>query len=202
MENPKRNRILEQTRKEFLEAGYSGFTMDEIASKTGISKATIYKYFPGKHHLLKGLVVQIIEEDDAIHRNVLETPRDFMSSLRELLAISRKRMHLFPKHILRDLEKNAPDILELIQESRDRRVPELVSHLLVRGQNEKKIRSDIRTDLIAHALLTLLQEFSRPDVMDRFEIQYHQIPEFLLSFSLQGILTRTGQKELAALRQS
>lgn len=182
-----------------MEVGYSGFTMDDISSKTGISKATIYKYFPGKHDLIKGLVNQAIERKHEKYMSIIESGESFIDCLLKIISIERETVNLFQSHILRDLEKNAPDILDLIRKGRDRKMPEFISGLLSRGQKENRVRDDIRSDLVAHAIHTLTREFTRADVMDNFHITTDDLHFFLIKFTFTGILTNTGKKELEKL---
>jgi len=47
-------KILEAAYRLFLEKGYRHTTMDDIAQDLGMSKKTLYKYYPGKLDLLSG----------------------------------------------------------------------------------------------------------------------------------------------------
>ncbi len=42
------NRILEVAGSQFFSLGFTKVTMDEIAHELGLSKRTLYQYFPGK----------------------------------------------------------------------------------------------------------------------------------------------------------
>ena len=43
---PKCAQVLEGARKVFMDRGYEGASVDEIARAAGTSKATLYSYFP------------------------------------------------------------------------------------------------------------------------------------------------------------
>src|SRR5262245_32812284 len=45
---PKRVAVLEAARELFLADGYAAVSMDRIAARAGVSKATVYAYFAGK----------------------------------------------------------------------------------------------------------------------------------------------------------
>lgn len=197
--NPKRDRILDQTRKEFLEVGYSGFTMDDISTKTGISKATIYKYFPGKHDLIKGLVKDMLDEDARKQQEILDSDKSFVLATFEILKFSKEKLSFFRPHVLKDLERNAPDIMELIHQSREERMPGFISTLLRRGQKDQQIKEHVDPDLFAFALLVIVREFSKPDTMDRFSLDVQGISDFIFHTILAGSFTKTGEKELNRL---
>lgn len=52
----KRRDILEGAGKVFLSAGYGAASMDAVADAAGVSKMTVYRYFPGKEALFAGLL--------------------------------------------------------------------------------------------------------------------------------------------------
>lgn len=50
-------RILDGALKVFAEAGYSGTTMDAVAAAAGLSKPTLYQYFPSKDELFQAMML-------------------------------------------------------------------------------------------------------------------------------------------------
>ncbi len=57
----KRQAILDAAAATFLEHGFVGTTMDQIAAVAGVSKQTVYKHFGDKQALFTAAVVDIIE---------------------------------------------------------------------------------------------------------------------------------------------
>jgi len=54
--SPRKEGILTAARAQFLEQGFSKTSMDAIARSAGVSKATLYAYFPSKETLFADLV--------------------------------------------------------------------------------------------------------------------------------------------------
>jgi AcrR family transcriptional regulator len=52
----KRRQILDGARKVFMELGFDGASMGEIARSAGVSKGTLYVYFAHKNHLFEAIV--------------------------------------------------------------------------------------------------------------------------------------------------
>lgn len=50
--------LLDAALETFVERGYATTNMDEIARRAGVSKGTLYLYYPGKAELLKAVVRQ------------------------------------------------------------------------------------------------------------------------------------------------
>lgn len=60
---PKSRLVLQAARSCFLELGYDRTSMDLIAQKAGVSKATVYAHFESKEALLYGLIEEEFEID-------------------------------------------------------------------------------------------------------------------------------------------
>lgn len=56
--SPKSRQILDAAGQVFLSEGYAAASMDGIARKAGVSKATLYAYFPGKDALFGAMVAE------------------------------------------------------------------------------------------------------------------------------------------------
>ena len=54
----KRQQILDGARKVFLEHGFDGASVNDIVRETGVSKGTLYAYFPSKERLFETLVFE------------------------------------------------------------------------------------------------------------------------------------------------
>jgi TetR/AcrR family transcriptional regulator, mexJK operon transcriptional repressor len=55
----KREQILDAALEAFLENGYVGASMDQVAATASVSKQTVYKQFADKEHLFRALIVAI-----------------------------------------------------------------------------------------------------------------------------------------------
>lgn len=60
--SPKRNAILDAAREMFLEVGYACASMDAVAARAGVSKATIYAHFSSKDQLFRAVIRQRCEQ--------------------------------------------------------------------------------------------------------------------------------------------
>jgi TetR/AcrR family transcriptional repressor of mexJK operon len=58
----KRAAIVDAATVVFLENGYVGTTMDGIAARAGVSKPTVYRYFPDKEKLFSEIVLGTIDQ--------------------------------------------------------------------------------------------------------------------------------------------
>jgi AcrR family transcriptional regulator len=126
------NTILLTAQKRFGMFGLEKTTMSEIARDVGISKASLYYYFPDKEHLYKKVIEN--EQEAFFHlidKNILETSDHPEDMIRKFMAIrlnyfrtffnlSRLRLedfrHMKPviEDILTDFRKKEINSLEII----------------------------------------------------------------------------------------
>jgi len=87
----KRKRIMSLTRRLILENGYSKTNLEDVATKAGVSKSTIYQLFKNK----EGLLIAIIQETVSQLNNIMLSAFEGKKPLREaLIEYATKNMRL------------------------------------------------------------------------------------------------------------
>jgi AcrR family transcriptional regulator len=81
-DSSKRRQILDGARKVFLDLGFDGASMGEIARAAGVSKGTLYVYFADKSRLFEAIVEQEVLAQGEIAFN-FDPARDVATTLRE-----------------------------------------------------------------------------------------------------------------------
>ena len=90
----KRRSIVEAATATFLQKGYLGTSMDEIAALAGVSKQTVYKHFADKERLFSEVVTSTVNEaSDPVHQEVLEL-RDSGDLDADLRDLARRQLAL------------------------------------------------------------------------------------------------------------
>jgi AcrR family transcriptional regulator len=123
----------------FRERGFAAAPLDEVARRAGVSKGTLYLYFPSKEAIFKALV------RESVLPNIVraeETARDFRGSsaclLRELLTgfgqliVADDRLSAFPKLIISEAG-NFPELARFYLDQVIRRAFRLLAQILKRG---------------------------------------------------------------------
>ncbi len=91
-DSSKRRQILDGARKLFLDLGFDGASMGEIARAAGVSKGTLYVYFADKNRLFEAIVEQESLEQGKVAfnfnpvRDVTTTLMDFGQAYIQLLC--------------------------------------------------------------------------------------------------------------------
>ncbi|MCX5140949.1 MULTISPECIES: TetR/AcrR family transcriptional regulator [unclassified Streptomyces] len=102
----KRQAIMEAATSAFMEKGYSGTSMDDIARLAAVSKQTVYKHFSDKEKLfaeiilatsdridgMVDLVADIPSDADALDENLTRLARRFLDALTQPQVLQLRRL--------------------------------------------------------------------------------------------------------------
>lgn len=79
--------ILERAAQVFSERGYGATSLQDIAADLGLSRSSLYHYFPNKEHLLTRLVSDLVTSSEVALRHMKEADAsDPASALREAVG--------------------------------------------------------------------------------------------------------------------
>ena len=114
-----RNRLLAAARDEFFKFGFSKVTIDEIATKMGMSKKTVYKYFDSKEAIVQAVTKATMNEmvsccEEIAHNDDI----DFVDKLRKMMTLVAMHYSKIGRPLFEDLQKNAPHVWKQISEFR------------------------------------------------------------------------------------
>ena len=191
-----KDRILSQAEQLFLQFGYSKVTMDEIAASLGMSKKTLYKYFPGKEILVKEMITSmkcaIDEHIDFVWNN---EEMDFMDKLKSVMNFIGKHTTKLQGPLLEDLHKNIPEIWQEIHDFRRANSVKRFTAFINEGVEKGVFRNDIDRQLIVLFYLHAIQGLINPETLSQLPYSANQIFDAIIRIIFEGILTEEGRKE-------
>ena len=184
----RRNAIIDAAEEVFVERGFTGATIDQIAKKAELAKGTIYLYFKSKEGLLLAVylkLMDIIEEKILDDMDKEETGIGKLKSLKKISADSVKSMKkyaAFDKYVVAfatDFDRENPLLKELLQK-RDRLLNSIV-HAIELGMEDGTVRKDLNP-LKAAIFISLMMKgitwavMSREDLLrQQFQIEYSEM---------------------------
>jgi AcrR family transcriptional regulator len=129
-----RERVVAAAAAVFAERGVEA-SVPEVAARAGVGKATVYRSFPTKEHLVAAVVIERMEDFARRARALLDEP-DAAAALRELME-EKAVEHCVDRTLARALEAGAsPDLLVEVR----RRVWDAVGELIDRAKAQGTIR--------------------------------------------------------------
>ena len=191
-----KERILRQAEQLFIQFGYSKVTMDEIAASLGMSKKTLYKFFPGKETLVKEMITtmkcSIDEHIDAVWKN---EKMDFMDKLKSVMNFIGKQTTKLQGPLLEDLHKNIPEVWKEIHDFRRANAVERFTTFINEGIKTGVFRKDIDRELIVLFYLHAIQGLINPETLSQLPYSANQVFDAIIRIIFEGILTEEGRNQ-------
>jgi AcrR family transcriptional regulator len=129
-----RERVVAAAAAVFAERGIEA-SVPEVAARAGVGKATVYRSFPTKEHLVAAVVIERVEDFARRARALLDEP-DAAAALRELME-EKAVEHCVDRTVASALQAGAsPDLLADVR----RRVWDAVGELMDRAKAQGTIR--------------------------------------------------------------
>src|SRR5262249_42918827 len=190
-----RQRIVDAARAHFFSHGFRSVTMDDLAEELGISKKTLYAYFPGKFDLLEAVLADKLTSVEATLKEVTRAhPHDFPASLRELLAGTQRELNEIKPPFVRDMRQKAPEVFKLVERRRAALIQRYIGKFFIQGQRAGMVRKDVPAKLIIEILLALVQSIMNPPKMEELGMMPKDGYAGILKIVLEGTLTSKGRK--------
>src|SRR5262252_11123647 len=190
-----RQRIVDAARTHFFSHGFRSVTMDDLAEELGISKKTLYAYFPGKFDLLEAVLADKFTDVEATLKEVTRAhPDDFPTTLRELLAGTQRELDEIKPPFVRDMRQKAPEVFKLVERRRAALIQRYIGRFFVQGQRAGMVRKDVPAKLIIEILLAVVQSIMNPPKMEELGMMPKEGFAGILKIVLEGALTPKGRK--------
>ena len=149
------DQVLEGARTVFLRDGFEGASVDDIVREAGVSKATLYSYFPDKRLLF----VEVAKAECAAQSDAAVAQIEASGDIREVMTTAAKRMVRFfmspvgiqVYRIVVGESQRFPEIGREFYESGPARVHEILRQFLQRAVDDGKLKID-DVDLAADQL--------------------------------------------------
>lgn len=192
-------RILERSRELFFKHGYSRLSMDQLAEDLGISKATLYRYFPDKESLLRAVMVETREWVLSQLRAMVRDDRlPVKARLTAYLEFVSRFLSGLSRDFVRDLRQKLPDLWQEMDTFRRQQVFPLVSEVILEGVKKGEIKSNLDGRLFLEMFWYLVQEFMNPDWIISHDYSPSELLESIIDIVFYGIFVEEKPAKRAA----
>jgi AcrR family transcriptional regulator len=189
-----KDRILAKAEELFFQYGYSKITMEEVAAGLGMSKKTLYKFFPSKETLVKNIIENKHCEVEAYIDDLLsDSSLDFVTKLKQLLGFVGKQTSKYNGPLLHDLQMHIPQVWEEINEFKKKNSNKKVSTLIDEGVEKGIFRKEIDKELIILIYMNAIQGIINPVTLAQLPYTGNQVFETISKILFEGILTEEGR---------
>jgi AcrR family transcriptional regulator len=169
--------------------------MDDLAGELGMSKKTLYAYFPTKTDLLRAVLLDKFRRVEADLQLIATAfSNDMLDSLRQLLACLQRHSEEIRPPFVRDIRREAPEMLELVQSQRRQIIERYFGSLLDECRKAGIVRKDISTRLIIEILLGATEAVMNPVRMAELDLTPKRGYSTIINVVFEGVLTKKGRQ--------
>jgi AcrR family transcriptional regulator len=194
LKEPK-DRILELAKDRFFAQGFNKVTLDEMSGELGISKKTMYKYFPSKDELVKSVVWMMLGRIEKEVQRITEQQKPFVHRLADLIFFIGKTVGRFSKTFQQDMKRFAPKIWDEVEKFRQEHIISKVVEMIRQAKKENVFRQDINDDVIVMMLVNCFQNILTPAVLAEHSFSPKEAMYTIFYVIFEGSLTEDARKE-------
>jgi AcrR family transcriptional regulator len=200
------SKILDAAYKLFLQKGYRHTTMDDIAQMLGMSKKTLYNYYPGKLELLAASFevtkTKLTAKLEAIVENRYIS---FPLKLKSTLTVMASLLGPINPELFEDLREHAPEIWEDLTQYINESAYTRFKTLLEQGVDEGLVNPSVNINLVVMLYAAAVQSLMDPKFTEQFpdpiqkgmKISHSDIYDQTITIIYNGILTEAARNEFA-----
>ncbi|MDP3043991.1 MAG: TetR/AcrR family transcriptional regulator [Bacillota bacterium] len=178
-------RVLTSFRELSMDKGLKAVTMDELAAHAGVSKRTLYRYFPSKQALVEALVDDLLTGFGREIETMLEGPLSPIEKIRFIISFITERVLVLRPVIIADIQRYYPTAWDRIDRFRMQRI-HYMGELIAEGQKRGEFRP-IDPRIVVNAIVAAVRATATPDFVISHGLTMSATIDQLFSLILYGI---------------
>ena len=188
--------IVKRALNDFIQYGFKTFTMDDLANKMGISKKTLYEYFPSKNDLVETTLDYALEmscknADTFVQGegSVIENVYRNQKKVQEVFNINSDRP-------IWELQKYYPKTYERMKSEFAKTDALFIDKLLEKGWQEGLFRKDINVNFCKVFYTSVQRLRSITHTFPEREFPFWETIYTILEYFFRILVNEKGLKEL------
>lgn len=188
--------IVETAQRITFSRGVSVLRMAGLATELGMSKKTLYVYYPSKEALLEAMMETHFDHYDRLFGAVLAaSERDFLSRLQETMRLGWEMNSAMTAEATQDFRRSAPVLLRTFEQKKAAAMQVYFHALLAEGQQQGFLRPELTLPIVVDILMEVITY--RLTLNELQHKQYTVSEAFTTFYQLlfAGMLTDTARQE-------
>jgi AcrR family transcriptional regulator len=191
-------RILDTAFGLFRQYGTRSITMDDIATRMGISKKTLYAHFVDKDDMVVHAIsrfLEVIQEEERVLR------ANAANAIEELFEVMKMRLRNMNPVIMLDLQKFHSKAFLVFQEYRNNSLRTVIRENLERGIAEGLYREDLEVNILTQFRIASAMLCFQPEVFPIAGFEMGKVQRVLLEHFMYGVASAKGLKLIEQYKQ-
>jgi AcrR family transcriptional regulator len=169
----------------FLQQGISKFTMEDIANRLTISKATLYKYYASREEILDEIVRLKLLEIEAFETQLHDDQITFSERYFEVIKNASVLLAEFSSPFLQDIRQKYPELWEKIHAFQQRAL--LAAEKFYQQGIHKNIMNDINPRLLALTDKIFINAVANPSFLKDYGLSLQEAFDGFFQMKSKGI---------------
>lgn len=171
--------------------------MDYLSGELGMSKKTLYAYFPSKAALMEAVLLDKFQDAEAdLERITSMSSSDFPAAFGQLLECMQKHTGEIQPPFVRDVRREAPELFKLAESRRRDLIHRYFVRLLNEGRRAGIIRKDIPAKLVIEILLAAVDAIINPQRLAELGLSLKAGFSTIITVIFEGVITKRGSAQL------
>ena len=186
--------ILLKAGEMFMMYGIRSITMDELASKLGMSKKTIYQYFKNKDELVEAFANMYKDAQEAMMAENMQKSEDVIAELLLMSDHMKEKLCKINPAFMYDVKKYYPKAWNVFLEFKKGAVCQQMKETLRNGVEQGYFRKELDIDIITAARIEQIEMAFNPEVFPPTVFDSGKVHLQLFENFMYGICTLKGHK--------
>ena len=191
--------ILQKALELFFKFGLRSVSMDDISRELGISKKTLYQYFPTKDQLINDCMLLHMEGEK---NSMAAIKANALNAIDELLQLTKHVTEMLSEltpTLIYDCQKYHRESWEAIEKFNNEHISNDIRCNIKRGVQEGLFRNDFDVEIVTKLYLGLSNAITNLNVFPPQKFNSTNVFETLMMYHIRGIATPKGLEILLML---
>lgn len=195
-----KNRIIDVAKELFAKYGFNRVKTDDLANSLGISKRTIYEYFPSKETLFEEVINSDLNEtksklDEIVNRIDNDENVNLIEELENLLDLSSTSSCNFTNEFFEDIKKYTPQLWRKIISFREEQMKANFSKIAAFGKNKGYFKNYVNEDVVFLMHNYIFQNLLDPHILATLPLTARDTIRIIYDILFTGVLTENGRND-------
>ena len=178
----------------FMQYGIRSISMDDIASKLGMSKKTIYLYYKDKDELVEAVIANVIGQNQCSCNADKENARDAVDEIFLAMDMVTEIFRSMNPSVLYDLQKFHPTAFTKFLMHKNDFLLSMMRQNLSRGKTEDLYRPEINIEIMSRFRVESMFIPFNPEFVRNTKSSLVDLEQEIIVHFLYGLVTLKGYK--------
>ena len=187
--------ILEEGFNSFMRTGVKSFTVESLAGRLGMSKKTIYKYFPSKENLVRKIAMFMTSQVEQMFNRIRENEKNPTLQFIKVMEHIAKFASRAPVQRMAQLKTAYPEVWKDIERFRLKRQDDFYQ-ILKSAQEQGLARKDLDMKKVATVFINMVNNTFQPEFFLANDLAVGETINGFVTIISRGLFNEKGMKAI------